>query len=790
VPLTNVGFSPQTSRARNRLAHLAQLCPALVLVAGTSLLSCDGDDRTTTGALAPDGSAGSAGSHADAGVDGDAGPGPQVLLGDEVDLGSQALGRAFDEQPLGVVEGLPGEALVLVRRDGVMMGHRVSASGALDPQGIPISGDWGSVEASVAFDGSRYLVVWGVDPLFVPAYGRGSLRAARLDAGGAPMDVGGFAIGAEGLAVSPSAVFDGESFVVAWQAARLEIARIQSDGTALPPQVLTQRGAESYLYPSLAWQGSGGVIAWLSENCSSTSCSRELRAARVSRDLELVDTSPILLGGSGYYPAAVALPGAPSGAFMIAWAEGGELFARKLGADGSLDPSTSSLGATGETLTNRAVVSSTADRVVMAWEAAGEVRTGVVDVAGAPTLTPSLVTIGQAGAPYLAPLGAADQCMVWRHPSGHVRTEVLHDGVASGGDLPVSRVAASHAGLVLAANESGYLAAWCERRPGTSAVKATRVDAEWRALDPEGVELASWPASERSCPSSLVAAGSADEFMVAWIEYDVVYSIRVGADGRPLDLAPVPLDYAGCDECFEPFYFESVRVLGDSEGYLVVPDGEVSTSNPYVHRVDRMGGRLFTAPRPHGSLAIGAPLLDGYLIVSANQGDITGARLGKDGVFVDEGRSIGACDDVTSIVVAHSTNRALVAWSCQTFDVGSVIHAALLDAENGAVVVPELVVSTEAAVAQDPAAVFDGTHFVIAWRDRVDDRTDVFGIRLTADGSSPDGGPTRVLTSDFEEGAPTLAAISGEIALGYTRYDPSLGSARSKLRAVHGVSEH
>src|SRR5512140_1615569 len=114
--------------------------------------------------------------------------------------------------------------------------------------------------------------------------------------------------------------------------------------------------------------------------------------------------------------------------------------------------------------------------------------------------------------------------------------------------LPFSTVGAQDQ---VAASDNGTvtLFAWRDTRHGGADLFAARVTHAGQVLDPNGIELAAGPGAE----GQPALAWNGTRWLVAWTDRDpgsglaTVRALRVGADGQPVDPAPLALSTPGAD---------------------------------------------------------------------------------------------------------------------------------------------------------------------------------------------------------------------------------------------------
>ncbi|MDQ3977994.1 MAG: hypothetical protein M3314_00360, partial [Actinomycetota bacterium] len=157
-------------------------------------------------------------------------------------------------------------------------------------------------EAAVASNGDGYLVAW--TSWLNTARGRlGSIRAARVDAGGVPVDQFGFPVSTGGSGASaPSVAWNNGVYLVVWEqdipeqtfpccfpdlVADVYGARIASDGTVLDPEgfaIATGTGSHQDA-ATVAPLGDGFVVAFRDRRPDRPG----IRAARVRPDGTVMD---------------------------------------------------------------------------------------------------------------------------------------------------------------------------------------------------------------------------------------------------------------------------------------------------------------------------------------------------------------------------------------------------------------------------------------------------------------------------------------------------------------------
>ena len=150
--------------------------------------------------------------------------------------------------------------------NGDIRGARVSTSGTLlDEFGIAISTAIEDQEhPAVAFDGTNYLVVWEDNRSFGhDVYG------TRISPAGAVLSVPGFAIStASGMQIGPAVAFNGSRFLVVWEDWRtgdqdIYGTRVLPAGTVQNPNGIAISTAEDWQrLPQVASDGANFLVVW------------------------------------------------------------------------------------------------------------------------------------------------------------------------------------------------------------------------------------------------------------------------------------------------------------------------------------------------------------------------------------------------------------------------------------------------------------------------------------------------------------------------------------------------
>ncbi|MBM3314414.1 hypothetical protein FJY71_01035 [candidate division WOR-3 bacterium] len=177
---------------------------------------------------------------------------------------------------------------------------RVSAAGTLlDPSGFQVSaGPCYTFPPGIAYGAGKYLVAWtnlGSD--------RPGAYAARVTPDGTVLDTSGIPVCTTGLApLAPNVAFDGTNFLLTWSAvdtmgmtSNILGARVTPAGTVLDPEPLVLANEDpTNVTSSAVFNGQSYVVAWT----SSSGTEYDLKFKRLRPDGVLLDTTARILSSA------------------------------------------------------------------------------------------------------------------------------------------------------------------------------------------------------------------------------------------------------------------------------------------------------------------------------------------------------------------------------------------------------------------------------------------------------------------------------------------------------------
>ncbi|KFE70727.1 hypothetical protein DB31_5769 [Hyalangium minutum] len=652
---------------------------------------------------------------------------------------------------------------------GQILGSTFYVSTAASSQGQP----------AVAFDGTNYLVVWD-------DYRNGShfdVYGSRVRASdGVVLDPSGLPIStAAGWQTAPSVHFDGTQYLVAWSDTRgsseadLYGTRVSVAGTPLDPAGILISSAPGYQFsPSIASAGGLFFLAWDDRRNEAQS---DVYAARLrASDGVVLDPAgiPLATGPASQTGVSAASDGSR---FLVVWhhstdSNSSDVYGQRIGMDGGLiDPAAVPLFAATTRQERVPTVVFDGTRFMVVWVntwngfSRGDIHGGRVQPSDLAVIdTPPLLvssTANSEGAPAVA-AGANSYLVVWMDSRGWTGGFGIHgvrirasDGVVL--DPVAIRISPAIAGASnpsVAFDGSHFLVVWNDYRgagPATAHVYGARVrEADGAVLDTEGIAIAN--TSQRTQSQPKVAFGEGI-YLVTWTDNNVsgtaadVYAARVRAsDGGVLDPTGIAVATAA--------HNESGPATAYGGGTFLVAWSDTRNgfleSDIYAARVRASDGVILDSP--------GFPL-------NTRTGAQSSVALAFDGslflaVWKDE----------------RTSNAALYGTRVRPSD-GTV-----LDTGGGRVLYPD------SSYKGAPALAFDGSSYLLVWRDSVGLTFRLNGGRLAPDLTQLDA--SRFLISDMSgqvSSTTTPAAAAwgrGRFLAAYEPYDTVAVQLRVKVRLV------
>jgi hypothetical protein len=684
-----------------------------------------------------------------------------------------------------------------------LYGTRLAEDGSpLDSSGIAISIESGDQTGpALTYNGTCYFVVWQDS-----RNGSDDIYGARVTPDGLVLDPFGIPLVTAPIDVqSPDIAFDGLNQIVVWQDSSsgsydVYALRIDGEGDAIDAGAIALTvNPEDQGHAAVGFNGADYLVVWQDRRNGTT----DIYGTRVSAGGCVLDSAgiPVSLAEGDQKQPDIASSGGTS---LVVWQDSrasfDEVYGARLDSQGAvLDPSGIPIS-TGyyEPWSPRASFDGANYLVVWDdWQDPYGVRAARVDTGGS-VLDLGGVAISAAEGGWAPDMvfNGADYFLIWQ------------DGACGSYDMFGARMSVELVPLDSAPTDislatrdqrapavsydgSNHLVVWTEHYCADADLRATRVGTDGTVLDQFGIAVSAAPGNQAQ---PALAFGITDYFVV-WqdsrdgpYEYCDIYGTRVTPGGAVVDPSGIPISLHTMSQ-------EEPDIAFDGVNYLVVWQKEVlgPISDIYGARVDVEGEIL----DPEG-IAISdatdtqeypAVAFDGvnYVVVwqdkrNGGRYDIYAARVGSDGAVIDTSGILvsDAAWSQKQPDVAFDGVNYLIAWHDQRNGYPPDIYAARLSTD-GAVLDPSgIPVSTSPGGQTGVAVAFDGTNFLVGWKESGEGFSDTYVARISTDGIvlDPDGFP--VSAADQNQLSPAISIGPSSLALiAYSSLTPEVyGSYR------------
>jgi hypothetical protein len=665
----------------------------------------------------------------------------------------------------------------------------------IDTNIVYVSAAVEQINPNITFNGTNYLVVWhdkrngsGVNDIY----------GARVSQNGVVLDSAGIAISIETSdAAVPSVAFDGTNYLVSWQDNRnghsdIYGARVGQDGTVLDPLGIAISMADSnQLCSSIAFDGTNYLVVWHDKRNGSGFTRCDIYGARVSQDGTILDPAGIAIDTTTSYKVypSVAFDGTN---YLVSWQDDrngtADIYGTRVTQDGVVLDSSGIAISTAEYEQGSPAITWDGTNFLVSWT---DMRNGLdCDIYGARVnqdgvvLDPSGIAFSTASNHQYDPSVAfdgTDYFVFWtdeRNPSSSYDiygARVSQDGVV----LDPAGIAISIADNyqwepTVAFDGTNYLVAWADKRNLASGnyqhdIYGARVSQDGAVLDSSGTIL-SMAAYYQLSPS---VAFDGTNYLCVWADgrrmdsHDDIHSARVSQDGVILDPAGIAISTAAYDQ-------NAPSVGFDGTNYLIVwHDQRSGYYDIYGARVDQQGMVLdpdgIAISQASSHQAYPAVAFDGtnYMTVWTDSRYVFqyvyGARVSQDGTILDPA---GIAIDTSVICygkpsVAFDGTNYMVVWHVYA---GSIYQYEIYGtrvSQDGVVLDPSFIrISLNNPAAQlDPSVAFDGTNYLIVWRDnRISGSGwEIYGARVSQDGMILDSSGIAIDTTTSFKRDPSVA---------------------------------
>lgn len=559
---------------------------------------------------------------------------------------------------------------------------------------------------AIAFDGNNYLVVWG-DGRRNIYYTTADIYGTRVTKEGTILDPGGIAINTTTNAQSlPAIVFDGVNYMVVWADVNIYGARVKTDGTVLDPNgIAICTATNNQSSPALAFNGANYLIVWQDRR----------------NDPNPYDSN---YNFNDIYGARVTQAGV------------------------LLDPGGIAISTAANDQLKPAVISDGSNYLVVWQDSRNEPNPGDYSY-------------------YFNIYG----------------TLVTENGlVLDTSGIVINSATTMQALPALAFDGTNYMVVWSDFRGATGYdIYGARLTTNGDILDLDGIVIAN---ATKNQVSPAIAFNGTDYF-VAWSSETStkpdIHGVRITLEGSRIDVADIVIS-SGLNTQ------EEVNLAFDGTNYLVVweddrkdsdPDGGDSYDNIYGSRVTKNGIVL----DPNGiaiSIAANrqenpAVAFDGtnYFVVWKDYRNtnvysaIYGTRVAKDGLILDPGgiKISSGLNNKDAPAVAFDGTNYLVVWEDYRNGNTSDIYGTRVT-KNGVVLKTSgFAVSAASNYQKDTSLAFDGTNYWVIWQDYRAGGTDIYGTRISTDGTVLDPGGVAICVDASTQSSPAIACSDGSNCL-------------------------
>ncbi len=635
------------------------------------------------------------------------------------------------------------------------------------------------IDASVAFDGVNYLVVWS-DYRSKSSY---DIFGARVAADGSVIDAGGFIVSeAAGHQEAPAVAFDGVNYLVVWTDTRngsddIYASRVDPAGNVLDPDgavICAEAGAQAD--PMIAFSGSNYFVVWT----DTRDVNQNIYGARVDAGVTVLDPGGLAVCDDPNQQQLAAVSSNGEG-WLVVWQDRRnaqpDVYGARVSAGGIvLDPAGIAMAATASDETYPAVTSNGVDWLVVWDEDRGTTSRDIigtrVDTAGT-VLDPAGIAVCDHPDYQGYPSASADgsnYLVVWHD----IRNGGTWDAYAARldsagtvldpGGLPVCLDASQQFGFALAFDGANWLIAWHDSRNDHKDIFGIRVSSGGSVVD--GAAFLISNSSVDQAEPAMAFDGS--NYLVVWHEWreGTLYDIRA----TRVSPAGTVLDPAGIGVCTHSSDAMYPAVAFDGSNYLIAwQDYRSGTSDIYAARVTPAGVVLSPGNFPVSTAADRqerpALAFNGtrYLAVWQDRRsggfDIYGARVSTSGSVFDAGGlliSDGYRDQARPAVASDGQNYMAV-WE-DARNVYDDIYGARIG--PGGAVLDTLGISIAGSpLAQEHAdVVYDGERYSVVWQDRRSNSDyDIYMSRVDTDGLVLDPAGVIVCGAAGDQQEPAMA---------------------------------
>ncbi|MCK4235378.1 hypothetical protein KAX75_13185, partial [candidate division WOR-3 bacterium] len=332
----------------------------------------------------------------------------------------------------------------------------------------------------------------------------------------------------------------------------------------------------------------------------------------------------------------------------------------------------------------------------------------------------------------------------------------------------------------VASDGTNWFAVWLDGRTNKFSIYGARVSPSGTVLDTMGIPISIDATTDEFAPS---VAFDGENYLVVWgdenlyggITWSDLYCARVTPEGEVLDTAGIPIATGPYNQWYPSVAFDGTNYLvvwddyGPSDyiiyGARVSPAGTVL--DPGGFGISHSGAKIYPSVAFDGN---------NYLVVwqdgrSGITYDIYGVRVSPSGsiqgsefpVSTGNGHSMGI--DPEPAIAFDGTNYMVTWMDIRNVEcTGQNIHSARVTPQSTVLDTTGIIVSSTTHSQWEPAVVFDGINYLVAWRDNrhgnslfVTGQWSIYGARVNSIGTVLDTESIAILSEQVTTYGPSVA---------------------------------
>ncbi len=315
----------------------------------------------------------------------------------------------------------------------------------------------------------------------------------------------------------------------------------------------------------------------------------------------------------------------------------------------------------------------------------------------------------------------------------------------------------------IASNGTNYLVVWHDLRDRSANLYAARVDTSGTVLDSVGIAV-STAYSFQYYPA---VASDGSDYLVVWCDYGTgnydLYGARVTTDGVVLDPDGFPICTATGNQLDPKISFDGTNYM------VVWEDNRTGNNDIYGARIDVSGTVLNEFAICNAAQNQQDPVISfngaDYLVAwqdyrNGSDHDVYAQRINTNGGLI--GGDIAVCVDPASRAyypsIANDGTNHLIVWY-DNRDTYNDIYGARVDAEGTVLDTNGIAISALSGIYQYyPQVAFDGTNYLVVWHHSVSGSGlsyDLYGVRVDTSGTVLD--TTAIIEVEGYQQNPQLA---------------------------------